>query len=83
MATIALSNYRALDDFEIYRIYLHGLTRLFFLGIQGIGKSSIRRQQNNIGIVESSTVDSEQVERADIIGFVVDFSETKLKENAG
>lgn len=41
---------------------------------------SLFTERNNIGIVELSIVDLEQVV---IISFVMDSSEPKLKENAG
>ncbi|CAN6541053.1 unnamed protein product [Malus baccata var. baccata] len=90
MAAIARSNFRDVDDSEICRIRMRGRTRLLVLGMQGTGKSSLKRQiesslfteRNNVGLIESSTVDSELVERADIICFVVDSTEPKFTENA-
>ncbi|TQE02358.1 hypothetical protein C1H46_011997 [Malus baccata] len=90
MATIARSNFRDVDDSEICRIRMRGRTRLLVLGMQGTGKSSLKRQmesslfteRNNVGLIESSTVDSELVEGADIICFVVDSTEPKFTENA-
>ncbi|KAM2755565.1 hypothetical protein PS2_017555 [Malus domestica] len=45
-------------------------------------ESSLFTERNNVGLIESSTVDSELVERADIICFVVDSTEPKFTENA-